>query len=146
MENLEKLAELFKALSDPTRLKIVKFLSKHQRPKCVNALTKQLDISQSAVSQHLKVLKQAGIVKGERAGNFVHYQLNDTHLDSIRNRLLETKGNDFLVISSDGFFSFGTSFWDRLNQIKNLEDQLTDLQGRTSEIESLICQLKKENN
>ncbi len=143
MENLVKLADLFKALSDPTRLKIVKFLSEHKRPKCVNALTKQLNISQSAVSQHLKVLKQAEIVKGERRGNFVHYELNDAHLDSVRNRLLETEGNDFLVISNNGLFNLGPNFWNSENRVKILEEQLTDLQSKTSEIESQINQLKK---
>ena len=122
MENLEKLAELFKSLSDPTRLKIIKFLSQHKQPKCVNALTKHFDISQSAVSQHLKVLKQAEIVKGERRGNFVHYQLNDAYFDSLKQRLLESKGNDFLIISNSGMFSFGSNFWSQQNRIRILEE------------------------
>ncbi len=146
MENLEKLAELFKALSDPTRLKIVKFLAEHKRPKCVNALTKRLDISQSAVSQHLKVLKQAEIVKGERRGNFVHYELNDVYIDSIRKRLLETEGNDFLVVSSGGLFSFGSNFWNQQNRIRVLEEQLTELHSKTSRIETLITELKNGDN
>ncbi len=146
MENLEKLAELFKALSDPTRLKLVKFLSQHKRPKCVNALTKSLNISQSAVSQHLKVLKQADIVIGERRGNFVHYEYNGAHMESIKKRLLESEGNDFLVIDSSGLFSFGSDFWTSENQIRLLEDHLTTLQKKTSEIESILQQLKKKGN
>ncbi len=146
MENLEKLADLFKALSDPTRLKIVKILSQHKRPKCVNALTKVLDISQSAVSQHLRILKQAEVVKGERRGNFVHYTLNEIHLDSIRNRLHETDGNDFLIVCNDALFSFGSNFWNQQTRIKVLEEHLSNLQGKTSEIESLIQKLKKENS
>lgn len=146
MGHFEKLADLFKALSDPTRLKIVKFLAEQRQPKCVNALTHQLDISQSAVSQHLKILKQAEIVKGSRSGNFVHYELNDVYLDAIKSRLLESGGNDFLIISNAGQFSFGSNFWNQQDRIKLLEEQLSNLQSKTSEIESLIDQLKKEDS
>lgn len=146
MDNLEKLALVFKALSDPTRLRIVKMLSQHPKPICVNGLTNRLDISQSAVSQHLRLLKQAGLVTGERRGNFIHYALNQMDIDAIRSRLMETKGDDFLVISNEGPLSFGPEFWDKNNQIKALEDHLSDLQSKTSEIESLIQQLKKEDS
>lgn len=68
------MAELFKilkALSDETRLNILKLLVNHDY--CVRALAKRLDVSESAVSQHLKVLRHAGIVKGEKRGYFTHY-------------------------------------------------------------------------
>ena len=142
MENLEKLADLFKALSDPTRLRIIKLLSENKLPRCVNALTKQLDISQSAVSQHLKILKQAGIVNGERRGNFVHYTLNDVYFDSIRNRLNDAGYNDFLVVDNNGLFFIGIEFWDKQARLKELEDQLSNLQNKTSEIEGMISRLR----
>ncbi len=68
-------AALFKALADPTRLQIVKFLCHHHAPEalCVNALAGLLGITQSAVSQHLRILKNAGLVRGERRGYRVHY-------------------------------------------------------------------------
>lgn len=146
MENLEKLASVFKALSDPTRLKIVKLLCQRKQPICVNGLTNHLDISQSAVSQHLKVLKQADLVKGERRGNFIHYELNVEDLDAFRKQLLETQGEDFLVFSNNGNFSFGTSFWDKKYNIKVLEEHLSKLQNKTSEIESMIRMLKEEKS
>ena len=146
MENLEKLALLFKALSDPTRLRIVKMLSQHHKPICVNGLTNRLEITQSAVSQHLRILKQACLVSGERRGNFIHYTLNQMDIDAIRSRLMESKGDDFLVISNDGPISFGPEFWDKDNQIKALEDHLSALQSKTSEIETLIHRLKKEDS
>ncbi len=145
MENLERLSEVFKALSDPTRLKIVKVLSEHTRPKCVNALTKHLDISQSAVSQHLKILKQADIVKGERAGNFVHYALNRSFVESLKSQFKNSNGEEFFVINNNGQFNFGTKFWNQQNRIKILEDQLSELQNKTGEIQSLIDQLKKSD-
>ncbi len=146
MDPLEKLALLFKALSDPTRLRIVKMLDQHHKPICVNGLTNRLDISQSAVSQHLRLLKQAGLVTGERRGNFIHYALNQTDIDAIRSRLMETKGDDFLAISNDGSITIGPEFWDKNNQIKALEEHLSSLQSKTSEIESLIQRLKQEDS
>ncbi|MFC1532539.1 ArsR/SmtB family transcription factor [Thermodesulfobacteriota bacterium] len=76
MDNLEKLSEIFKALSDPTRLRIIKMLSDCSSMLCVNAITNQLDVTQSAVSQHLRVLRQAGFVHSERRGYFIHYAIN----------------------------------------------------------------------
>ena len=62
----EELAAVFKALGDPTRLKLVAFLHDLKEPDsaCVNALAGRLGVSQSAVSQHLRVLKNVGIVRG----------------------------------------------------------------------------------
>lgn len=82
MDKIEKQAELFKALSDPTRLKLVKLLSECDQgicsggPLCVNALAHRLGITQSAVSQHLRILKAAGLVHGVRRGSFMHYSLD----------------------------------------------------------------------
>ncbi len=76
LSSVEELAEIFKALSDPTRLKIFQLLLDKKR-QCVNAITKHLDVSQSAVSQHLRVLKQAGFVNNERNGYHIHYSINE---------------------------------------------------------------------
>jgi DNA-binding transcriptional ArsR family regulator len=65
--------KIFKALSNDTRLAIVQLLSK--QPMCVNALAYALETSQSAVSQHLKVLENAGWVRGDKQGYWVHYKL-----------------------------------------------------------------------
>ncbi|MBI5533262.1 MAG: helix-turn-helix transcriptional regulator [Deltaproteobacteria bacterium] len=79
---------MFKALSDPTRLQLVALLGSRTPEKCghdpcgcgslcVNALARKLGVTQSAVSQHLRVLKHAGLVRGERRGAFVHYSLDE---------------------------------------------------------------------
>jgi len=65
------LPEVLKALSDETRYKLVVLLINHDY--CVRALANRLGISESAVSQHLKILKTAGIVKGEKRSYFTHY-------------------------------------------------------------------------
>jgi ArsR family transcriptional regulator len=100
VSKVEELAEIFKALSDPTRLRLVKLLGKCecQESLCVNALAHRLGVTQSAVSQHLRVLRQAGLVRGERRGYFVHYSLDRGRLEQYKARLLEVLGEDFVVI------------------------------------------------
>jgi DNA-binding transcriptional ArsR family regulator len=98
MDEIEELAEIFKALSDPTRLRLVKLLSEHGGALCVNALAHRLGVTQSAVSQHLRVLRQAGLVNGQRRGHFVHYSLDRDRLEQYKARLRETLGEGFVVI------------------------------------------------
>ena len=69
-----ELATALKALSDENRLLILRLLGR--RDYCVRALARQLGISQAAVSQHLKVLREAELVAGEKRGYFVHYQVD----------------------------------------------------------------------
>lgn len=73
-KNIEQLAETFKALAHPIRLKIAIGLS--QKKDCnVSKMVQKLEISQSSVSQHLKILKNSGVVKSERRGNEICYSL-----------------------------------------------------------------------
>jgi len=74
----EEQAAIFSVLGDSTRLKLLKLLAQQKEPNalCVNALAHHLGVTQSAVSQHLKVLKSAGLVKGERRGYRIHYFIN----------------------------------------------------------------------
>lgn len=62
---------LFRALSLDSRLRIIQLLS--QRSLCVGAISNLLGMSSGAVSQHLRVLKDAGLVRAERRGYFIHY-------------------------------------------------------------------------
>ena len=64
-------AMMFKALADENRLLLLHLLLR--RNCCVRALARQLDISEAAVSQHLKVLREAGLIFGEKCGYFMHY-------------------------------------------------------------------------
>ncbi len=85
-ENTEQQAAIFSALGDPTRLNLVKLLCRQSLPDalCVNALASRLGITQSAASQHLRVLKSIGLVKGERRGYYVHYRINHEVLERCR--------------------------------------------------------------
>jgi len=89
-QDIEQQAALFSALADPTRLKLVKLLRSrsHHDALCVNALAGLLGVSQSAVSQHLRVLKAIGLVNGERRGYHIHYYINGDILKGCRKLLL----------------------------------------------------------
>ena len=72
---MRKIAEFYKALGDETRLKIIQMLSR--REMCVCEIIDKLDMSQPAISHHLKILRQAGLVKDSREGKWIYYSLND---------------------------------------------------------------------
>ena len=72
---MEKLVKVFKALSDETRLNILILVSK--RSVCQKGIAQYLGISDSAVSQHIKVLKEANIINGYKKGYYVLYHINE---------------------------------------------------------------------
>lgn len=71
---IEKTADILKALGEPTRLKIIKFLSVQEL--CICELTAILDISQPRVSQHVKVLKQVDLVKERKVKQKSYFSIN----------------------------------------------------------------------
>ena len=82
---MKEAAELFKILSVDKRIEIIEILKK--KPMSVNALADVLGITQSAVSQHLRVLKAAGLVSDDRQGYWIYYSLNKKALEKCRQRL-----------------------------------------------------------
>ena len=66
-----ELDRMLKALGEPTRLKIYQALL--ERKHCVRSLSKKLGISESAISQHMKIMKNADLVYGEKFGYHTHY-------------------------------------------------------------------------
>lgn len=72
---METLVKVFKALSDETRLKILMIIS--SKVMCQKGISKHLQISDSAVSQHIKILKEANILTGYKEGYYVFYKIND---------------------------------------------------------------------
>ena len=85
----EKQARIFKVMSVSTRVKMISLLK--NRSLCVNALANALDISAAAVSQHLRILRDADIVIAEKRGYFVHYCINEETLaewNTLTNNLL----------------------------------------------------------
>lgn len=76
--DLKELSGIFKALSDPTRLKIIYILSKS--PLCVCDIANILDMSQSAISHQLRLLRDLNLVKYIRRGKLIIYSLDDDHV------------------------------------------------------------------
>lgn len=89
-KNIEEQAAIFSALADPTRLRLVRLLcrQRYSDALCVNALAAFLGVTQPAVSQHMRVLKSAGLVKGERRGYHIHYFINQETLQRWREQIL----------------------------------------------------------
>jgi ArsR family transcriptional regulator, arsenate/arsenite/antimonite-responsive transcriptional repressor len=81
--------ELFHALSDETRLEIIELLRKGER--CVCELTDTLDAAQSRLSFHLRVLKDAGIVRDRKDGRWVHYELDRDAFEEMESLVSEMK-------------------------------------------------------
>lgn len=75
---MEKIVPMLKALGDDTRWKIIQLLL--QNTYCVRALAKRLGLTEAAISQHLKVLREAGFLEGERCGYFMHYRVQREQL------------------------------------------------------------------
>jgi len=78
VDDSEKLARIFKVLSADTRVRMIGLLKR--RALCVNALARALEITPAAVSQHLRVLRDADIVTADKQGYFVHYRVNKATL------------------------------------------------------------------
>lgn len=90
-DDLEATATLFKALSAPLRLAAVSALDA-EGPLCVHDLVERLGASQSLVSQHLRVLRSADVVRSTRRGKEIAYEIADTHVAHIvRDALAHTR-------------------------------------------------------
>ncbi len=75
---MDELITVFKALSDETRLRIIKLLEKGEL--CVCDITAALDMVQPKVSFHLSTLKEAGLIKDRKQGKWIHYSLSEKDL------------------------------------------------------------------
>lgn len=82
VEQYNEYAALFKALSDPNRLLIIEDLLEGERCACV--LLEQLQITQSTLSYHMKILTDCDIVCSKKEGKWMHYSLNRTRLQELK--------------------------------------------------------------
>jgi ArsR family transcriptional regulator len=80
-EILSLLADFFKVFGDPTRIKILSSLAESEM--CVCDIAYLLNMTQSAISHQLRVLKQARLVKNRKEGKVVYYSLDDEHVKQI---------------------------------------------------------------
>ena len=73
----ETYAAWFKALADPTRIRIINLLARSEEPVCVCDIVDHFPLGQPTISHHLKVLRDARFVLAERRGTFMHYRVNE---------------------------------------------------------------------
>lgn len=86
-ENQAYIADLFKGFSDPTRVHILFLLM--EREMCVNDIAQAVELSQSAISHQLRLLKQMHLIKYRREGKNLLYSLDDDHVRMILQMGLE---------------------------------------------------------
>ena len=87
-ETLAHIAELFKGFADPTRVHILCLLMAEDE-LCVTDISQKVDLSQSAISHQLRLLKQMHLIKSRREGKNMHYSLADDHVRTILQMGLE---------------------------------------------------------
>jgi DNA-binding transcriptional ArsR family regulator len=87
MEEIKQVSQLYKVLSDPTRLRILLLLKEGEHN--VTAISEQLEMEQSAVSHQLKLLRDSRVVKARREGKTIFYTLDDHHVIDILNQTFE---------------------------------------------------------
>ncbi|WP_432757838.1 ArsR/SmtB family transcription factor [Saccharopolyspora erythraea] len=74
-EGAELLAKTFKAMADPVRLRLLSLIASHENGEaCVCDLTEAFDLSGPTISHHLKVLREAGLIEGERRRTWIYYR------------------------------------------------------------------------
>ncbi|GAA3436273.1 ArsR/SmtB family transcription factor [Kutzneria kofuensis] len=79
-----ELARVFKALGDPVRLRLLSLIASHAGGEaCVCDLTDAFDLTGPTISHHLKVLREAGIIDGERRGTWIYYRVLPTTLQTL---------------------------------------------------------------
>lgn len=84
---MNNIIQTLKALADGTRFRIIDLLLTQNL--CVGALAARLNISAAAVSQHLRILRKAGLVRGEKRGYWTHYSIDRALLHQVAEALME---------------------------------------------------------
>jgi len=79
---------IFKAIADAQRRKILQLLRKHERLSA-GEIADQFAISKPAISEHLKILRQAGLIYAEKSGLFIYYRLNSSIFEEVMSFMLE---------------------------------------------------------
>jgi DNA-binding transcriptional ArsR family regulator len=130
-----EISEMFKALAVETRVKILEFL-KSQGPLGAKEIARLAGITAAAASQHLKILKQAGLVRSERQGYWIPYAVNPEALEKYRQVLSE--------VCTCG--CRGSGRWQekerRDNPLEALEQYEQDLQNELENVRQRIQELK----
>ncbi len=99
MESYQKIAKVFKALCDPKRLAILEQLRSGEKCACV--LQEPMDLTQSGLSYHMKILCDSGLVVSRQEGKWTHYRLSETGREKAVHLLLAVTAPDAASASFD---------------------------------------------
>ena len=130
-------SEIFKVLSVETRVKIIELL-KSRGPLGAKDIAGTIGITTAAVSQHLKILKQAGLVRSERKGYWIPYSIDEKAMENCRQIL-----NEVCTCGCQGTGKFREFESDRsnLDSLKKYEEELRNelstVRQRVKELESM---------
>jgi len=92
-EQAVELSRLFKAMGDPVRLRLLSLIASHAGGEaCVCDLTDVFDLTGPTISHHLKVLREAGLISGERRGTWVYYRVHPEALGRLSAVLVPDDG------------------------------------------------------
>jgi DNA-binding transcriptional ArsR family regulator len=134
-----KRAEIFKVLGVESRLKIIEIL-KLKGPMGVNDLAEILKISPSAVSQHLKILKFAGLVHNERKGFWIPYDIDPSALETCGRIIMRVCNCECCGTRQTS----QSEASDKAAQVKALKEYEKDLRGELGKVQARIDELKKK--
>ncbi|HEA64977.1 MAG TPA: ArsR family transcriptional regulator [Candidatus Aminicenantes bacterium] len=132
--NLEP-SEMFKVLAVDTRVRIIELL-KSRGPLGTKNIAELIGVTPAAVSQHLKILRQAGLVRNERKGYWIPYAINEEALENCRDIL-----NEVCTCGCRGTGKFGEKEVERASleslkeYEKELKNELQTVRKRIKEIE-----------
>ena len=131
-------SEIFKAMSVETRVNIIELL-KIKGPLGGNKIAELIGISPAAVSQHLKILRQAGLVTGERDGFWIPYSIDETGMEKCRRAVHE--------VCSCGCEGMGKVHAQELNEasLASLETYARELENELEEVRKRIAEMTDQS-
>ena len=83
-KKLDSLARVAKALSDPTRIEVLRFIAGQRGSVCACDVVDRFELSQPTMSHHLKALRDAGLIRGKRSGLWMMYDIDDRGADRLQ--------------------------------------------------------------
>ena len=131
-------AEIFKVLSVETRVKIIELL-KSKGPMGAKGIASSAGITTAAASQHLKILKHAGLVRSERKGYWIPYKINEEAMENCRQVL-----NEVCTCGCNGTGNFKESSPNR-SELKSLEKYEKELQNELATVRQRLKELQIAN-
>jgi ArsR family transcriptional regulator len=114
VDDIGDLARFYEALGDETRLRLVELLTQQERGRamCVGRLAQELGVTPSAVSQHLRILKDLGMVQGQRMGHRIHYFLDLERLAAYQTVAQKRLGAEFALAEASSNMIGGDTMCD----------------------------------